>query len=350
MPSLCIGQSALALVVSVLLISCGQDRSSNTLPEPIRLEGVRIMEDLIGLLDIEQADSLLILSMEQEPLFRVFTKKGSNLGGFGRIGNGPGEFPDTWSNRFADVIRVQDRFHFLVFNQTKNFMRVVDVGASLSSGETVLHREYAFPRELSGAWGANVYQIRDSMLIGMYEDRMTKQLDEKRGIFYLYADEGRHEFFPLLNLSVDRFDLHASMNINARGSSITPDRSKVVMTYRFAPLIDILEVQTQTIITEQIDSIPMDMIFNLDDFKNDALVEYYGSVVATDERFYVVFTGRVPTEDQDMLIRVVDWSGNVLAQYIIGHEFELGTFIVDEPNSTIYGLSWEQDAIYEFTF
>lgn len=40
----------------------------------------------------------------------------------------------------------------------------------------------------------------------------------------------------------------------------------------------------------------------------------------------------------------------MLNQYVMGKEFAVGQFIVDEANSTIYGISYELDAIYKFTF
>jgi hypothetical protein len=235
-------------------------------------------------------------------------------------------------------------------DQTLNAMRVVDLSASLASGQTVLLREIQLPRELSGGWGSTMSLVNDSLLIGMVEDRFHKQLDEKRSYFYYHVNEGRVELIPLLNLNVDRPDLNGNMNINARGAMTSPDQSKVSMPYVYAPLIDILDVPSKTITTIALDGIPLETTFSLDAFNNETLVEYYSNTFVTDERMYVGFSGQVPTENQDKVIRMMDWSGKVLAQWIIGSEYQLGTFIVDEPNSAIYGLSWELDAIYKFTF
>lgn len=339
---------SLILLAVLLTFACGRD--SNKLLEPVRLEGVRILEDHMGIMDLEQIDSLLIVSTMQEPLFRVFSKTGAYLGGFGRIGNGPGEFPDPTDNSFADVINSEGDLLFMVRNRRTNTMVMVDIGASLASGATVLHQEYALPRELSGAWGPNVYQINDSLLIGMVEDRFTKRLDEKRGYFYFYANEGQFELLPLLNLSVDRYELHPAMNINARGAHITPDRSKVVMPYSYVPLIDILDVSTKNISTIKTSDIAIDTTFSLEKFNDETLVEYYSGVYATNDRFYVGYSGQIPSDEQELLIQELDWTGKVLNQYLIGKEFAVGQFIVDEANSTIYGISYELDAIYTFKF
>lgn len=339
---------SLILLAVLLTFACG--RNADVLPEPVRLEGVRILEDQMGIMDLEQIDSLLIVSTMQEPLFRVFSKTGDYLGGFGRIGNGPGEFPDPTDNSFADVINSEGDLLFMVRNRRTNTMLMVDIGASLASGATVLHQEYALPRELSGAWGPNVYQINDSLLIGMVEDRFTKRLDEKRGYFYFHANERRFDLLPLLNLSLDGNDLYGSININARGAHITPDRSKVVMPYSYVPLIDILDVNTKKITTIKTSDIVYKTTFSLDEFNNNSLIEYFRVVYATNDRFYTSYSGEKPSDEQNLLIREYDWTGKVLGQYMIGKDYEIGEFIVDEANSTIYGISYELDAIYAFTF
>jgi hypothetical protein len=229
-------------------------------------------------------------------------------------------------------------------------MVMVDIGASLATGATVLQQEYPLPRELSGAWGPNVYQINDSLLIGMVEDRLTKRLDEKRGYFYFHANERRFDLLPLLNLSLDGNDLYGSININARGAHITPDRSKVVMPYVYVPLIDILDVNTKNIITIKTSNVVYETTFILDEFNNDTLIEYFRLVYATNDRFYASYSGEKPSDEQNILIREYDWKGKVLNQYMISKEFAVGQFIVDEANSTIYGISYELDAIFEFKF
>lgn len=339
---------SLILLAVFLTFACGRD--SNKMPEPVRLEGVRILDSQLGIMDLEQIDSLLIVSTMQEPLFRVFSKTGAYLGGFGRIGNGPGEFPNPMYNFFADVILSHDDILFMVMNGQTNTMVLVNVGASLASGATVIHKEYALPRELSGAWGPNVNQINDSLLIGMVEDRLTKRLDEKRGYFYFHSNERRFDLLPLLNLSLDGNDLYGSININARGAHITPDRSKVVMPYVYVPLIDILDVNSKKITTIKTSDVVYKTTFSLDEFNNDTLIEYFRLVYTTNDRFYASYSGEKPSDEQNILIREYDWKGKVLNQYVMGKEFAVGQFIVDEANSTIYGISYELDAIYKFTF
>lgn len=339
-----------ALISITIVVSCDQIRTAEILPDPINLEGVRILESHIGIRDLEQVDSLLIMSNYQEPLFRFFSKTGSFLGGFGRIGNGPGEFSMPMTNAFADIIHTRDGIYFMIHNTLVNTMIMIDIGASLSSGETVIYQEYALPRDLLGAWGPNVYQIHDSLLIGMYEDRFTKRLDEKRGYFYFHANDSQFELLPLLNLSLDQNELYPSININARGAHITPDRSKVVMPYVYMPMIDILDVKTKTITTLQLNEIPMETTFSLDDFNKDQLIEYYDAIYTTDEWIYVSYIGKIPSDDQDMVIRVMDWSGKVHNQYRIGQEYAIGGFVVCEANMTIYGISDELDAIFEFKY
>jgi hypothetical protein len=336
------------LLAVLLTFACG--RNADVLPEPVRLEGVRILEDQMGIRDLAQVDSLLLVSSEQEPLIRVFNKSGAYVGGFGRIGEGPAEFPDTRSLWFSSADSEEGNLRFLMHDQTLNAMRVVDLSASLASGQTVLLREIQLPRELSGGWGSTMSLVNDSLLIGMVEDRFDKRLDEKRSYFYYHVNEGRVELIPLLNLKVDRPDLNGNMNINARGAMTSPDQSKVSMPYVYAPLIDILDVRSKTITTIALDGIPVETTFSLDAFNDETLVEYYSNTFVTNERMYVGFSGQIPAENQDKVIRVMDWSGKVLAQLVIGSEYKLGTFIVDEPSSTIYGLSWELDAIYAFTF
>lgn len=337
-------------LIFLLLVSCGQYEKNNFLPEPIRLEGVRILESQIGIKDVEHIDSMLIISTLQEPLFRVFSKNGNYLGGFGRIGNGPDEFPIPMSHFFADVFRTNLGIDFLIHNMVTNTMKVVNLSESLTSGDASIRREYGLPRELSSAMGPFIQQVNDSLLIGMYEDRISRRIDEKRGYFYYYADEGRFETISLTNLEIDRKDYHASININSRLAHISPNRLMVVMAYLYVPRIDILAVETKTIKTLINDDIPSVTSFSLDDFNSQSLIEYYDAVYATDERIYVSYIGQIPSDDREMLIRVMDWSGSVLAQYVIAKEYNIIRFVVDETNSTIYGYSNGLDAIFEFKF
>lgn len=333
-----------------LTVACSQDRLTTVLPEPIRLDGVRILESQFGIRDIEHVDSLIILSTEHEPLFRVFLKNGQYKGGFGRIGNGPSEFPAPRSNYFADIGHFKNRVKFLINNPRTNVMLLIDMDESISKNETVVQEEYALPRELSSAWGPDVYLINDSLLIGMYEDRFDKRLDEKRGFFYYQINTRMFDILSLTNLYMDTYNLNASMNINARGSDITPNRSKVVMPYLFIPQIDIIDVHNKSVESITLEGLPLKSTFSLEDFNNERIIQYYGSTYVTNDKIYVKYIGKIPAENQDYVIQVMDWSGDVQAQYIIGNEYKLIRFIVDEENSIIYGLSSELDALYEFKY
>ncbi|MEO9887517.1 MAG: hypothetical protein ABJR05_09070 [Balneola sp.] len=314
--------------------------------EPKELKGTRIFKEEIALFDVNKIDSLFIFTVEQDTIFKVFDKDEEHLGSFSRVGRGPGELelvtyvPDLrWGNGSVEL---------LIFNQQTLVATTIDLMQSIKEEKIVPSKETEFPKELRGAMPTDMYMLSDNNFIGTYDDRFYKQLDNKRGGFIYNSETENFELFELKNYTVVPNQLLPSININARSSKISPDRTKIALAHLYAPVLEVVDIATKKVKTIY-HTDERKTQYRSEDLIDDNLIEYYDFIDVTNDKIYVLYRGEKYSEkSRDCIIKVFDWEGRLLNEYSISKKYDLSKFFTDEKNKILYGQSYTKDALYKF--
>lgn len=348
---------SLFILCGLFFMTCATKKSDfngqliDEFPEPIMLEGTRVLPDQMGLAYMERIDSLLILSKLQDPLIKIYNNENFNhIADFGRTGRGPNEFATPPMVR--DYVKEGDGTSIFAYNQSLHKWLKIDLEASMEANEIILNKAYDFPVELRGA--GQIFYVSDTMMMGVYDDHFYKQLDGLRGGFYYYPEAGKVQTFPLFNLDIEPEEPNNVMpatNINARMSAISPDRSRFVTVMVNYPGLEIFDVGSNSSTRYMLDPDPPPVTLDLKTYEQGEFIQYYNYIKATNDYIYLSKTGildRNWDSAYETRIQVIDWEGNPQAQYVIPSKYSLAMFTVDEKNERFYGISHSNDAAYQF--
>lgn len=314
--------------------------------KPTELKGIRIFKEEFGLFDINKLDSLFIFTVKQDTIFKVFDLNERFIGGFARIGRGPGEL--ELPTYVPDVRRYNNKMELLIFNQHMAVATLIDLEKSIKEEKIIPSKEIEFPKELRGAMPTDMYMLSDYNLIGTYDDKFYGRLDNKRGGFIYNSELKSFELFDLKNYTVVPDLLLPSVNINARSSKISPDRTKMALAHLYAPVLEIVDIRTKEVKTIYHTDERKEQ-YRSEDVVDDNLIEYYDFMDVTNDNIYVLYRGeKYSGESRGCLVKVFDWNGAFLREYSISKKYDLSKFFVDGKNNILYGQSYNNDALYKF--
>ncbi|MCC5905548.1 MAG: hypothetical protein JJU13_05045 [Balneolaceae bacterium] len=270
----------------------------------------------------------------------------NHISSFGNKGRGPGEF--TFPPIIQDV-KLEGITTVLVHHQMGAELLSIDFTSSIEQNDLVISDRSELPGDLRTV--ANIFYMPNGGWAGIYDDRGDQTLGlEKRVGFYADAGSSELKVFPLYNLEIEPFDRSSEMNLNARFPVISPDRTKIAVIMRSYPKLEIFEAGSKTPTRFILDEPPGDR-FDLEDYRSGNHIHFYNYMDATDDYIYLLYSGyKAYEEGRDQKIRIMDWEGNPITQYLIPGEYELTTFDVDEENRQIYGSSYSNDAVYRFEY
>lgn len=341
------------LVLAFIVIGCSSERKDikNDLitgfPDPVTIEGERILESEIGLMYIMKMGSLLIISTQADTLIKVYDENENFLSGFGRIGSGPNEFDRP--PFISEGIIEGDKKAILAHNSQRNSLNVIDLNETIESNEILSLEEIKFPSDLMGI--SNIYYVSKDTLMGMYSDHHHRRLDGKKGGFYYFPKTEKFETFELANLTIDPFSVTDESNLNARFPVLSHDRKKFAFLMRFAPIFETVDVGYGSVSMFFIESYPETTVYSREAYRDFELTVYYDFAYSAEKYIYLLYRGKpFSLEPQESMIQVLDWDRNPIAQYIVPKEYGLNMFVVDEDRETFYGLSHTNDAIYRFYY
>lgn len=296
---------------------------------------------------MKNVDSLMIISTGRDTLFHIYNKSGKQIYSFGKVGKGPKEFMDA--TLIYDANEKDDTISLFAYDSNLLKYSKINLNKSKETNGIVVDAEYEFPVELRGI--NDVYYINEDTLAGIYSDNFYKKLDGKWGGFYYYPKSKKFETFTLLNLTIEPYELMPSINLNSRLSSLAPNRRKIAVVNVHTPILEIIKIGSKQPKKYYLGFKPSTYTYNLKDFKNDEVTQYYTFVATTNKSIYLLYANHAySTEKRVAKIQVIDWEGNPKAEYLIPKEYGLGMFTVDEKDSVIYGLSYSNDSIYKFNF
>jgi hypothetical protein len=144
-----------------------------------------------------------------------------------------------------------------------------------------------------------------------------------------------------------------SININARSTKISPDRTKIAMSHLYSPVIEVIETENlkkRTIIEEDLES-KIKKEFRLDSYKNENLIEYYDFIDVSNDYIYVLFRNeKYSSKNRSCIIKKFTWNGVHVKDYLIGKDYDISKFFVDEERQVIIAQSYSLDAVFKFNF
>jgi hypothetical protein len=346
-------KSALSIGCIFLLSTCTTDKKESLnqiitgFPPAVTLNGTKAFQQEFGIYYLKSIDSLIVISTGQDTLFHIYNTSGKQIYSFGEVGKGPKEFAEA--TLIYDANKENGTINLFADNPDLLKSSKINLNKSKEMDGIVVDAEYEFPAELRGI--DNVYYINEDTLAGIYSDNFYKKLDGKWGGFYYYPKTKKLETFSLLNLTLEPYELMPAINLNSRLSSLAPNRKKMAVVNVHAPVLEVIEIGAKQPIKYYLGFKPSTFTYNLDDFKNDKVTQYYTFVATTNKYIYLLYANHAyTTEKMEAKIQVIDWDGNPKAEYVIPKEYDLGMFTVDENDSVIYGLSYSNDSIYTFNF
>lgn len=337
----------------MLLTTCTVEKGAfngqlvNKFPPPTELEGTRILEKEHAIVYLNQIDSLIVVSTERDTIFHIYDKNENYITGFGQKGRGPNEF--VRAPVIEDIIKQDNIVKAFAYDGIRKELVTINMTTSIDSSKLIVEKRLSLPIELRGAF--DFFHINNKTLLGIYDDRFNKQLDERRGGYYYYPKLDTFKTFPLFNLKIRPYEIMPAMNINARMPAVSPDRGKLAVIMMHYPGLEIFDIKSHSLTRYLLDPNPPRDTFDLKAFKKGEVTEYYPFIYSTNSYIYLLYTGHTASDYKyETKIQIMDWNGNPHAQYLIPAKYALSMFVVDEKNQHFYGLSYPNDAIYKFDY
>jgi len=317
----------------------------------VELEGEHLFEDVLGKASFTLIDSLILFSTRDEDMFQVYDLDENHISSFGRQGRGPGEYTRQPYFRDANSFIKNGNDHILFYDESNNMTGVeLDVTASIQENEVVIAKEFKLPEIFSHPY-ISLFHINSETYLGMYGDQVFQQIDGREGGWYYSPADTSVTTFSMYNLHMEPFDAIPERNLNIRYLGVSPDRSKFATAFLFAPVIEIFDMYATEPLQIQVTDKPFPPTapFTPDVFNENRLTEYFWFIYTSNEYIYLLYTGKKMSEpNKEQFVKIIDWEGNPVQQYSIPIEYNIDLFQVDVENNQLYGLSWDNDAIYRF--
>lgn len=343
-----------ALIIVLIFSSCRkepQNKRVDNFPEAIELSGEQVLNKYLDVATIQTYDSLLVLTAGMDNFFHIFNNNREHLSSFGRSGRGPTEF--LQKPHINGIYSSNSRPAALVYEAELHKTLEVDLLASVSKNELVILNRPELPPKLHQSSLIEYFPIGNNANIGMYEDRFYNQIDRKRNGFYYQAESNNFSILPLKNLELQPYDRMAEANLNNRSMRITPDQSKVAFAMMFYPMVEIFETGSKEPVRYLIDTAPPKEPFELDEFRQGGNInQHFIGLYVNKTHLFLLGTNQAegPNKEAMQKIYVIDWEGNAVSKFLIADKYKLNSITVDEKNNLIYGISFNNDAIYMFDY
>jgi hypothetical protein len=226
----------------------------------------------------------------------------------------------------------------------------INLTASIDSNKTVVDTVYKLPQKLKSA--QHVYYVHCNLFVGDYSDRFYKLLNGKRGVFYYKPDTKKLKIISEYNLKINPNKVIPATNINARETTISPNRKRLATVLFYYPVLEVLDEGSLSKKRYLLDPNPPSSVFSLKAFKKRNLNLYYEYVSTTDKYIYLLYSGAKEKNQysRPMRIQILDWNGHPVAQYLIPTQYKLSSISVNKNKHTIYGVSIMNDAVYKFKY
>lgn len=346
----------LFIVICFLTSSCVrvEDKHSNIVQKhfsdsciTLSLEKKKLPIDLIYPTDIQVVDTFLLISQHHnENIIQAYsTLSLKYLGSFLKKGNGPNDVM-----AFGLISQSYTEFGNpkLIIQSYPNYLGILNIKQSIESGQAVFDKKYKFEtilgKELFLA-SHSVY-VLDSVNLMMTKDPLRSGVKNDNNFFWEFYNykkdvitrKLKYENFPFMNSF-----------LKESYRSLKPDRSKVVLFYRFFDMVSIADLKSGKVVQV----IPSGKSINPNKVIDiDLRCLYYKMGKCTNDYIFGLYAGGLsvlkeddPISNKNSSLRIYNWNGDLLYNYAF--ESNIRIFTVDERQRFIYAVT-DSDSIIRY--
>ncbi len=330
-------------------------------PEPITLTGIKIETENYGLYKLyylDFIDSLLVLSTNTDgKLVAVYDRNGKYLSGFGKIAQGPNELNEA--PLIYNHQKINNQSFVTTFDINLLTLDKINLTRSIIENHLIIENTYEFPKESRRI--STAFYVDSTKIMGVYEGQFYKNLDQRTGLYTFNPATGDFITERLPNIEFKSSNPsnvtygHYITRLNARRSDLSPSNTYFTTIMRYIPLLQIFKVGKSSF--EHVGSYYLDNEirnhhYEMDLFEKDYYNSYYLDLSVSDKYIYLLKNSNkaIGDEAREVNIEVINWEGVPQAVYRIPSKFDINVITVNEKDSTIYGISYTQDALYNFHY
>jgi hypothetical protein len=353
----------LLILLMVLLVSCHQSQSKRVNENETPLTGfpktgniqfsvlAKYEEYMPGKMHL--LDSAIIIHRERVPLgenwIEILNLDGKRLSSFLSNGRGPEELLSISSsgiiNKKLWLYDFQNSMLWLVDD-------VITTDAPTNWKKTKIRKRF-FTVEL---WNDSILLAISEITGANYKIDAYNYLSDKliEGFGNLSTIHEVIDVIPFTGKIYPGIDLFIEKGLFNGNYRIKPDGSSIAVAYNYFDAIEIYAANREFIkairgpqnIFPQLKSLHQDGGYGLlhpDDTKLG-----YRAMICTDDYIYAAFSGASYFDYEANKIFVFDWDGNAIKSFNLN--YPIGSFCVDEKESTIYSVSTNTGELIKGTF
>ena len=298
--------------------------------ETIHLKGECLINDLMGVANIEIADQYLCLFlMAQDTLLNVYSTDGKYLSGFGTKGQGPNDFIGCRPNGGREM---DDRQACIWINDVgAAALKKVNIPLSIKKGCTVTQKINTKSMSINAFLSAEEHLVQETMTPGNFD---------------LSIYQGNKE---LHREKIYQIDAQPSISYYHSTMRLHPTQPLLVSAMFCINQINILNLDTKERLSMRIGK--HTALDNIIDKRETKLPKctYYTDLRLTDKHILALYLNQDYNETlekaKSVEIHMFDLQGNLLK--ILNIPEYLRNFCVSEDGKTIYGLV-EDHSIYRY--
>lgn len=332
------------IALLALLSSCDPSGKENLVRDVPIEPGIFRGEPATGIIQnhpkaLGIADSILIVIDEfEEPLINFYSLRTlAYLGGYGRFGNGPGEFlnPEYYGQSFYE----NDSLCFLIVDSKKNALVKLNLKRILHNGHSNTSWSVRLPSDLFNGF-SSLFLTEDSTVIGNYRSSLR------------YYRTGRFFSYNIATGKIKWSDYYPHLDVTIRNNqkpyyyysfgSFNPDRVILASAMSLFKRVDFIDTKFK-ILNSTIFATDSGDIPNPEDVGSPRLTQYFNASFAGKYSYYALcINGTLSDYVNDvgkMQLYLFSWTGD-LKKVLNLDRMYLGLFAVDETLQTLYVINF----------
>lgn len=313
----------------------------------LSLEKKKLPINLIYPTDIQVVDTfLLVFQHHNENIIQAYsTLSLKYLGSFLKKGSGPNEVMvfGLISQSYTEYGNPK-----LVIQSYPNYIGILNIKQSIESGKAVFDKKYKFETVLGKDLflASHSVYILDSVNLMMTKDPLRSGIKKDNNFFWEFYNSKKdiitrklkYENFPFMNSFLK--ESYRSLN---------PDRSKVVLFYRFFDMVSIVDLKSGQVVQ----LIPSGKSIDPNKVRDiDLRCLYYKMGKCTNDYILGLYAGGLsvlkednPIFNKNCFLRIYNWNGDLLYNYPFKSNIRM--FTIDESQRFIYAVT-DSDSIIRY--
>lgn len=270
-------------------------------------------------------DSLMIFMNPKlkDHFYQIFNvDTGMEIGTFCERGGGPNEV--TAVNPISQFFKENNELKTMLFAPNEEELLIWNITQSIKQSKTVMDKiiPYTWKTENEGACYNPLFVLNKNILLAKVgvipigDDDATLPIYQKRTVNTNKCLENYFIYKQSIKNSESRI---MPENFFYSNDAIKPDGTKIVQAMLHLPQLNIIDVQTGSIVGYRLDdNVDFSVFKGRKEIKN-----YYGRLHVDDDYIYVLYRGRALGEknktQENNIVYVFDWKGKLVQKIALNH-------------------------------